>query len=318
MLLSSGNRTGPDIHTIGILTSGGDAPGMNAAIWSVCRSAEAHGWRVMGVRHGFEGLERGNAYPLGTDETLPWVRLGGTRLGTSRLQDFPSHASRLIEAAGELGLDKLVVLGGNGSLAACALLAEAMDVVGIPATIDNDVADSEESIGFDTACNTALVLLDGIRDTAESMPRLFALQTLGGDTGFLARAVASAGAADQLLVPEVAVDEDEVSHHIAAVLKRRRYAIVVASEGFRDLEGFLDRLADRTGTRYRLSQIGHAQRGGRPTARDRRIAIQLSEAAVRALADGRRGRMLWRHAGAELLPFGSAAVRPYLRESGEP
>ena len=296
---------------MGVLTSGGDAPGMNAGIWALCRSAEREGWRVAGIRDGFQGLLRRDVRPLDSESTLTWSRTGGTRLGTSRLADFPSHAGEIAAAVRELGLDSLVVMGGNGSLAACGLLADTVDVVGIPATIDNDVADSEESIGFDTACNTGLMLLDGIRDTAEAMPRLFVLQTLGGDTGFLAQAVARSGAADELLVPETPVDEQAVTDRIAAVLGRRRYAVIVASEGFRDLVGFMDRLAARVDTRYRLSQVGHAQRGGRPTARDRHLARELSEAAVGALAHGRRGRMLWRRDEPELLPFGSAAVKPW-------
>lgn len=277
---------------LALLTSGGDSPGMNMAVWAATQAASDLGWGVLGVREGFSGLLRGDFPPLTPAEALRYARLGGTFLGTSREPDFAAKVPQAVARLEEAGATHLLVLGGNGSLAGAARLAQTgFPVAGIPCTIDNDVAGSEESIGFDTALNFALFVLDGIRDTAEALPRLFALETLGGDTGFLAAAVYQAGGGDLLLVPEQPLGLEVVVAGLREVLERQRYAVVVASEGYPDLMGVLAALEGTLGLRLRHTRLGHAQRGGRPSGHDRLLARGLAEKAVEALARGESGVM---------------------------
>jgi len=289
--------------TLAVLTSGGDAPGMNAAVHALTRAGQVRGWRVLGVLEGFVGLKEGRLLELDEAETISWARLGGTKLGTSRLADLPRHVEALQASLHAHGVTHLAVLGGNGSLAGAALLQGAVRVVGLPATIDNDVAASDESIGFDTALNTGLTLLDGLRDTAEAMPRLFALETLGGSTGFLAQAVGEAGGADLVLVPERPLEEVRVLGAVEEAMRRRRYALLVASEGYPDVAGLVERVSAAVGTRSRFSRIGHAQRGGRPSARDRLLGLELALVATEALSEGRSGVVVWSEGRGTFLPF---------------
>jgi 6-phosphofructokinase 1 len=295
--------------SLGILTSGGDAPGMNAAIWAACERATSEGVRVFGIRDGFRGLLERRWLELDPDLTLPWGRSGGTRLGTSRLDDFPHHRPALDAALDALTVDRLLVLGGNGSLGAAGLLAERRPVVGVPATIDNDVDGSDASIGFATAVDSGLAQLDAIRDSAEALPRAFALETLGGATGYLAAAVAEAGAADVALVPEAPLAPAELLERVRGVLARRGSVIIVASEGYPDLERVLHDVGRASGTRVRASRLGHAQRGGRPNAADRRLAHALAREAVGHLAEGRSGRLVWQSDRAVLIPYGADPTR---------
>ena len=275
---------------LAVLTSGGDAPGMNAAIWAVTMAARQRDWDVVGVRDGYVGLVAGEAAPIDEAEALRFARYGGTWLGTARLPDFPDRVPELVAAVGGIGVDRVAVIGGGGSLAGAALLAQAgLAVAGIPATIDNDVAGSDYALGHDTALNTGVMMVDRIRDTAEAMPRLFALETLGGDTGFIAQALAQLTGADAVLVPERPTDLAQVAVQARAGIAARRYALVVASEGVPGLETLLNDLSDRIDTRLRFSRLGHAQRGGIPTARDRAMARAFATTAVDALADRRSG-----------------------------
>lgn len=302
-------RVAPGAPTLGLLTSGGDAPGMNAAIWASCESAARKGWRVVGVESGFQGLLERRHRTLDADLTLPWGRSGGTRLGTSRLADFEVHKPDLDAALDELGIDYLLIYGGNGSANAASRLAERRPVIAVPATIDNDVGDSDAAIGFASAIDAGLVLIDAMRDSAEALPRAFALETLGGDSGYLAAAVAEAGAADIVLVPEAPVGTPELITRLRALLARRGYAVIVASEGYVDLDGTLRQVSEATAMRVRLSRIGHAQRGGRPNAADRRLAHAFARSGVSHLAAGRSGRLVWQRDRAALLPFVADATR---------
>lgn len=315
------SRTPP---TLAVLTSGGDAPGMNGAVHTLTRLAHTEGWRVLGVREGFQGLRRGDFTPLDASDTLRWARYGGTFLGTSRLPDFRDHLATFQEVLTRAEVTHLAVLGGNGSLWGAGVLAEKVPgllVAGLPATIDNDVPDSELSLGFGTAVETGVALMDGLHDTAEAMPRLFALETLGGETGFLAQAVCEAGGGDALLVPEGAVTEGEVVAQLEPVLRARRYALIVASEGYAgygsrggDLVATLERISSALGTRYRLSRLGHAQRGGRPCASDRLLASALAHEAFAALYAGRSAQVLWQRGRAAAVPFSAdASVKPPLK-----
>lgn len=295
--------------TLGVLTSGGDAPGMNAAVWATCESATRRGWRVLGVLEGFRGLLERRCRELVPDAVLPWGRRGGTLLGTSRLPDFEPKMPELEAALVELGIDQLLIYGGDGSVHAARLLAERRPVIAVPATIDNDVSGSDASIGFATAIDTGLSLIDGIRDSAEALPRTFALETLGGETGYLAAAVAEAGAADILLVPEAPMEVRALIEQVRALLARRGYAVIVASEGYHDLEGALRELSEATEMRVRLSRLGHSQRGGRPNAADRRLAHAFARAGVSHLAAGRSGQLVWQRDRATLLTFAADPTR---------
>lgn len=275
---------------LAILTSGGDSPGMNMAVWAATHAAQARGWEVLGIRQGFSGLLRGESLPLSPSKALPYARLGGTFLGTAREPEFAHKIPSALHRLQQAEVSHLLVLGGNGSLAGAARIAEAgFKVVGIPCTIDNDVDGSDESIGFDTALNTALSLFDGMRDTAEALPRWFSLETLGGDTGFLAQAVARAGGADVLLVPERPLPLEVLEQNMREALGHQGFAFLVASEGYPELMGTLERLEQALGLRLRHTRIGHAQRGGRPSGRDRLLARALAEHAVEALAHHHSG-----------------------------
>lgn len=298
---------------LAILTSGGDSPGMNMALWAATNTAHGRGWGVLGVREGFSGLLRGDFLELSPLQTLPHARLGGTFLGTAREPDFASKIPEALSRLRQADITHLLVLGGNGSLAGAAKIAAAgFAVAGIPCTIDNDVDGSDEAIGFDTALNTALPLFDGMRDTAEALPRWFSLETLGGNTGFLAQAVAQAGGADLLLVPEKPMEFAQIERAMREVLERQRFAIAVASEGYPELMGLLERLEQSLGIRLRHTRIGHAQRGGRPSGRDRLLAGSLAGAAVAELDAGNQGLMAWRAGKPGLIPLGRAGQKSYV------
>ena len=299
----------PEGTTLGVLTSGGDAPGMNAAIWAACDAASRLGWRVLGLEGGWTGVLERRHRVLDPDLVLPWARRGGTCLGTSRLEDFLRHREAIDASLDALGIDRLLVFGGDGSLHASGLLAERRPVVAAPATIDNDIADSDTSIGFATAIDTALTQLDGMRDSAEALPRTFALETLGGDTGYLAAAVADAGGADLALVPEEPTPLADVIACVQIGLERRGYAVIVASEGYRELDACLEAVTEATGTRVRLSRLGHAQRGGRPNAADRILAHAFARHGVEFLAAQRSGRAVQRAGRIVLLPYVADARR---------
>ena len=289
--------------TLAVLTSGGDAPGMNMAVHTLTEHAERSGWQIWGVREGFRGLLQAEFVPLSSNDTLRHTRYGGTFLGSSRLLNFNTLLPDFEQVLAANNITQLAVIGGNGSFRAAALLSSFLPVAALPGTIDNDVTPSELSIGFDTAVGTGLTLLDGMRDSAESLPRLFALETLGGDTGFLAQAVAEAGGADLLLIPEQVLPEDEIYTRLQKVTAARRYALIVASEGYPDLLGVLERVAARLETRIRVSRAGHAQRGGRPSAGDRLLAKSLATAAFGLLRENQSGAALWQRGRAVAAPF---------------
>ncbi len=281
--------------TAAILSSGGDAPGINAAVWAATAQLELSGWRALGVQNGFAGLLRGEFIELQAAQTLRHARLGGSFLGTSRVSDFASQIRTAAQQLERAGVSHLLVLGGNGSLRGAAALEQAgVRVVGLPATIDNDVAGSEDSLGFDSAVTLGLFLLDAFRDTLEALPRLGALETLGGDTGFLAERIGRVGGADAILVPEQPLTADELEASVRRGLTRQGFALVVASEGYPELEGVLRHLETRLGGRLRFSRPSHAMRGGRPSAHDRHLALKLGQAGADALVSDQTGLIAWR------------------------
>ena len=289
---------------------------MNTAIWAATRQLEGKGWRTLGVRGGFTGLLRGDFATLEPSEALRFARYGGTFLGTSRDPDFDSKIPEAIASLERAGATHLLVLGGNGSLRGAASLAAAgFPVVGLPATIDNDVAGSDDSIGFDTAANFGLTMLDAFRDTLEALPRLCALETLGGDSGFLAERIGRVGGADVVLVPEIRVSSDQLEATARSGIEQRGFAVIVASEGVPNLETSLNALSERLGTRLRFSKPSHAMRGGKPSAHDRNLAFDLALAGVDALARGQTGVIAWCAGAAKRIAFDQIPARKRFERS---
>ncbi len=284
---------------IGVLTSGGDAPGMNACIRAVVRTALARELEVWGIRYGYAGLIRGEMEPMNRGSIANIIHQGGTILGTSRSPEFMTREGRAgaIRALEEAKIDGLVLIGGDGTFRGGTLLQEegGVDIVGVPGTIDNDVYGTDYSIGFDTAINTALEAIDRIRDTALSLDRLFFVEVMGRHTGFIALESGIAGGAEELIIPEVATRIDDLCRHLKASFQRgKRSAIVVVAEAGQPGNTFriAREVKDITGFDSRVCVLGHTQRGGAPTARDRILASMLGTAAVKALINGKAGHMV--------------------------
>jgi len=287
------------VLTIGVLTSGGDAPGMNAALRSVVRSACAEGWTVLGFHRGYEGLMAGEYGTLGPRSVSNILQRGGTILKSARSAEFETEAGRhrARQVLEELGAHGLVVIGGDGSFRGAAALEKIWEghVVGVPATIDNDICGTDETIGFDTALNTALDAIDRIRDTASSHERLFLVEVMGRHSGFIALDVGTAGGAEEILVPEVETDLDACAERlIAARRKGKSMSIIVCAEGEHQGGAFAvaDELRAKTGFEPRVTVLGHIQRGGRPSARDRILATKLGAHAVEVLRRNVTGVMV--------------------------
>jgi 6-phosphofructokinase 1 len=290
--------------TLGILTSGGDAPGMNACIYWLNRFAEEKGWKTLGIQEGFVGLLRGDVFTLQLNETLKRARFGSTMLGSSRLPNFLDHVEKLKQSLTDLGVDKLAIIGGNGSLTAAKLLVtDTCAVVGIPGTIDNNVADCEESLGFDTAVTTGVRMVDGIRDAGEAIPHVFALEVLGGNDGQLAHAVAEASGADVLLIPERPLSVDAITEKVKQAMAKHRYAIIITCEGYPDADSVIEQVSANVGKTKRFGRIGHAQRGGQPSGRDRKLALEFALKTLEALEHSRSGRVVWQQNKAVFLSY---------------
>ncbi len=281
------------MRRIGLLTSGGDAPGMNAAIRAVVRQALGRGLEVVGIRRGYSGLLAGEVQPLTRAGVANIIQRGGTILGTSRSQEFmrPEGRARAAALLRGAGIEGVVTIGGDGTLHGATLLAEeqSVPVAGVPGTIDNDVYGTEFTIGFDTAVNTALQAIDRIRDTAASHERLFLVEVMGRTCGDIALGVAVAGGAEEVLLPESPPDLLNLAADLRHSWERgKRSSIIVVSESGE--QGRSIRLAEEvgrlTGLEPRVCILGHIQRGGTPTARDRILASRLGAAAVDILLDG--------------------------------
>jgi len=278
---------------IAILTAGGDAPGMNAAIRAVVRSAVVAGMEVIGFKRGYEGLIRDLAEPLSGRSVANVIQRGGTFLGTSRSVDFRTPAARALAARNLKRhlVEALVVVGGEGSMIGATVFGgeTGIPVFVIPASIDNDIPGTDYSIGFDTAVNTALDAIDRIRDTAFAYERVFCIEVMGRDSGFIAIAVALGGGAEAVIVPEIPFSLDDICDRVEDSHRRgKRATIVVVSEGPRTggVIPVADALTARLRMQARVVVLGHVQRGGAPTARDRLLASRLGAGAVRAILDG--------------------------------
>jgi 6-phosphofructokinase 1 len=290
------------MKTIGIVTSGGDAPGMNAAIRAVTRIAAYHGLSVLGFERGWEGLISNIAMPLTARSVSGIINMGGTILHTTRCPHIQT-AEGLAKAAAHLALNKvdgLVVIGGDGSFRAARALGEKIDtlMIGVPATIDNDVYGTDETIGFDTAVDTAIGMIDKIRDTAISHERMFIVEVMGRKRGFLASMVGLTVGAEIILVPEVPYKVENVFDVIKEnASKGKRSAIIVAAEGIGDTRTLANDIEKNTGLETRLSILGYAQRGGSPTARSRYLASEFGNKAVELLLEEKGGQVVGLRAG---------------------
>ena len=288
------------MRRIGVLTSGGDAPGMNACIRAVVRTALAREIAVVGVRRGYTGLIAGDAVPLDRRAIRNIIHTGGTILETSRNRDFYTREGRLRAAAAidRMGLDGIVLIGGEGTFHGASLLAADADtaaLVGVPGSIDNDVYGTDYCIGFDTAANCAVEAIDRIRDTARSHERLFFIEVMGRTAGFLALESGIAGGAEELVIPEEEVSIARISERIrAGFITGKKSAIVVVAEGKKPGISFeiAREVGEYLGSDPRVVVLGHLQRGGPPTLRDRVLGSLLGVAAVEALLDGRGGCMV--------------------------
>lgn len=288
------------IKCIGILTSGGDAPGMNAAIRAVTRSAIYNGLQVKGIYRGYKGLITGEIKEFKTENVSNIIQLGGTILKTARCQEFRTPEGRQIayETMKREGIDTLVVIGGDGSLTGARLLAQEFDVpcIGLPGTIDNDLYGTDTTIGYDTALNTILDAVDKIRDTATSHERLFFVEVMGRDAGFLALNGAIAAGAEAAIIPEFNTEVDQLEEFINnGFRKSKSSSIVLVAES--EITGGAMHYAERVKNEYpqydvRVTILGHLQRGGRPTAHDRIIASRMGVASIQALMEGQRNVMI--------------------------
>ena len=288
------------IQSIGVLPSGGDSPGMNAAIRAVTRSAIFAGWKVYGIYRGYEGLINGEIKEFTSESVSNVIQRGGTILKTARSKEFMTEEGRAkaYENLRRHHIDALVVIGGNGSLSGAQELAREHDIriIGLPGTIDNDLYGTDSTIGYDTALNTIVDCVDKIRDTATSHDRIFFVEVMGRDAGFLAQNSAIAAGAEAAIIPEDRTDIDQLAQFIGrGIRKSKNSSIVLVSESKKD--GGAMHYAERVRKEYpqydvRVTILGHLQRGGRPSAYDRILASRLGVAAVEALKEGQRNIMI--------------------------
>jgi len=285
------------LKTLGVVTSGGDAPGMNAAIRAITRIAYSKNFQVLGFERGWEGLLTNTFRPLTPRSVGGIIQLGGTILHTSRCLEFREKEG-IKKAAKTLALnnlDCLIVIGGNGSFNGALELSRETDtlLIGVPATIDNDVFGTDETIGFDTAVNTAVAEIDKIRDTAISHERIFIIEVMGRTRGFLASTIGFTIGAEIILVPEVKYKKETIFKTIQEnSAKGKRSGIIVAAEGIGDTSKLAKEIEESTGTEVRLSILGYAQRGGSPTARSRLLAGLFANEAIELLLKRRENRIV--------------------------
>ncbi len=285
---------------IAVLTSGGDAPGMNAAIRAVVRTGLEKGWEVSGIRHGYAGLCADNFTPLGARDVGGIIQRGGTLLGSARCPEFKTEEGRekALRHLYQRGMEGVVVIGGNGSQQGAQALSQlGFPVVGVASTIDNDLFGADITIGVDTALNVALEAIDRLKVTASSHQRAFLVEVMGRDCGYLALMAGIAGGAEVTLIPEREMHPEEVAGELRRAYNRgKAHAIVVLAEG---CEHNADRLAEyfqkhqkRLGFQLRVTKLGHVQRGGAPGVFDRLLATRLGAAATDHLAQGKHGILL--------------------------
>lgn len=285
------------MRKVAVLTSGGDAPGMNAAIRAVVRVAIGKGWEAYGVRHGYAGLITGEIEPFGARDVGGIIERGGTVLGSARSTEFktPQGQKKALRGLNELGIDGLFVIGGNGSqTGANALHMQGYPVVGIASTIDNDLYGSDMTIGVDTALNIAVEAIDRLKVTASSHTRAFLVEVMGRNSGFIAMMAGIAGGAEAIVIPEVETPPQELADQLLGAYQRgKAHGIVVVAEGAKHdadaLMAYFSEHHEEIGFELRVTKLGHVQRGGIPTVADRILGTRLAAHAVEAMDQGQSG-----------------------------
>ncbi|MFM1514606.1 6-phosphofructokinase [Helcococcus ovis] len=279
------------MKTIGILTSGGDAPGMNAAIRAIARTAFANGLRVKGIRNGFDGLIKGDIYEMNISSVADIVHKGGTILGSARSLEFKTKEGqdKAMEIIKNFDIDGIVVLGGDGSFQGANVLHErGIKTIGIPCTIDNDMGYTDWTIGFDTAVETCKEAISKLRDTSSSHGRGNVVEVMGRNCGDIALYAGVAGGAESILVPEVPVDMEQVISRVQRGKARGKlHHIVVVAEGIGNPQNIAKEIQDKTGVETKLTILGHVQRGGSPALRDAIMASEMGVKAVELLMEGK-------------------------------
>ncbi len=297
---------------IGLLTSGGDAPGMNAAIRGVTRTALVEGLEIIGFQRGYAGVINKEYVQLDVSSVGGILEEGGTILRTFRCPEFKDREGqkKAVEVLDSLGISGMVIVGGEGSLRGALALDQMWDgdVVGIPASIDNDVGGTDQCLGFDTAVNTALESVDRIRDTATSHERLFIIEVMGRDSGHIALSVGLAGGAEEILIPERSYSVEEIGKRIEEGRhKGKLHYIIVLAEGAGKAFKLSDQIEEMSGMDIRVAVLGHIQRGGSPTAQDRILGGKMGYFAVRALVEGTSGVSVGVRSGSRnLVPLAEA------------
>lgn len=279
------------MKTIGILTSGGDAPGMNAAIRAIARTAFVNGLRVKGIRNGFDGLIKGDIYEMNVSSVADIIHKGGTILGSARSMEFMTKEGqdRAIEVIKSYDIDGVVVLGGDGSFQGANVLHErGIKTIGIPCTIDNDMGYTDWTIGFDTAVETCKEAISKLRDTSSSHGRGNVVEVMGRNCGDIALYAGIAGGAESILVPEVEVDMNQVIERVKRGKARGKlHHIIVVAEGLGNSREIVQQVEEQTGVETKLTILGHVQRGGNPAMRDAVMASEMGIEAVELLLEGK-------------------------------
>lgn len=282
------------IKKIGVLTSGGDSPGMNCAIRAVVRSGLKAGLEVYGIYDGYKGLVEGNIHKMDRSSVSDIVNRGGTILQTARLREFKEESTRQIGVNNlkKKGIEALVVIGGDGSYMGAKKLTEmGINCVGLPGTIDNDIASTDYTIGFDTCLNTIVECVDKIRDTTESHQRCAVIEVMGNHCGDLALFSGIAEGAEMIITPDHPIPEDEIIANLKAMAdaKKKRAIVIVSEKIYPDIHAFADKVSQETGFEARAEVLGRVQRGGSPSAFDRILAARMGAYAVDCLLEGKGG-----------------------------
>ena len=285
------------MKTIGVLTSGGDAPGMNAAVRAVVRSAISMGMNVMGIHRGYNGLINGDIEPMKVRDVSEIIHRGGTVLYTARCPEFKTEEGlqKAVESCKKFGIDGIVVIGGDGSYrGARDLSLRGIPCVGVPGTIDNDISSTDYTIGFDTAMNTAMEMVDRLRDTAQSHERCSVVEVMGRNAGYLALQTGIAVGAIAIMVPEIPYEVEDVCKKINLTRQSgKQHFIVIVAEGVeKSVSEIAKEIEESTGVEARATVLGHVQRGGNPTVRDRVMASYMGNAAVELLNKGIGNRVV--------------------------
>ncbi len=287
---------GNAVQRIGVLTSGGDAPGMNAAIRAVVRKGVFHGLEVYGILHGYAGLIRGEMNVMDLSSVADIIQRGGTKLYTARSEEFktPEGRAKAVENLRQHGIEGLVVIGGDGSFRGARELSHlGVHTIGIPGTIDNDIAGTDYTIGFDTAVNTVIDAIDKIRDTATSHERTYVVEVMGRDAGDIAVIAGIAGGAESILIPESPFDMENVLDKLRRGQERgKRHSIILVAEGVAKGMKIGEQIRLATGWEVRVTVLGHLQRGGSPSAFDRTLASRMGAYAVDLLRQGKTSQVI--------------------------